>query len=184
MTLLSVIVGPRRMLLSCFGFAVACGVAGSPRAMAQATTQQVAGAKPNVIFILADDLGYADIGSYGQAKIKTPNLDALASQGVKFTQAYAGSPVCGPSRSVLLTGQHTGRTPIRGNPAHALNWDKVKQGDPPLPAEGDAAPTLGQIFKKAGYVTAARCRCRLFRQKVAGALLQGASFGNGSDRYR
>jgi hypothetical protein len=63
--------------------------------------------KPNIIFILADDLGYGDLGCYGQKKIKTPNLDRMAAEGMRFTQCYAGSTVCAPSRSSLLTGQHT-----------------------------------------------------------------------------
>src|SRR5277367_4961235 len=71
--------------------------------------------KPNIIFILADDLGYGDLGCYGQQKIKTPNLDRLAKQGMRFTQAYAGSTVCAPSRCVLMTGKHTGHAHIRGN---------------------------------------------------------------------
>ena len=71
--------------------------------------------KPNIIFILADDLGYGDISCQGQTKFQTPNIDRLASEGLTFTQHYAGSTVCSPSRSVLLTGQHTGHTPIRGN---------------------------------------------------------------------
>src|SRR3569833_2358497 len=62
--------------------------------------------KPNILFILADDLGYGDLGCYGQTKIKTPNLDKLAADGVKFTQAYAGSTVCAPSRCTLMTGYH------------------------------------------------------------------------------
>src|ERR671939_74728 len=66
--------------------------------------------KPNIIFILADDLGYGDLGCYGQTKIKTPNIDRLAAEGVRFTQCYAGSTVCAPSRSALMTGQHTGHT--------------------------------------------------------------------------
>ncbi|WDE97563.1 arylsulfatase [Lentisphaera profundi] len=71
--------------------------------------------KPNIIYILADDLGYGDLGCYGQEIIKTPNIDKLASEGMKFTQHYAGSTVCGPSRSVMLTGRHTGHTYLRGN---------------------------------------------------------------------
>ena len=70
---------------------------------------------PNIIFILADDLGYGDLGCYGQQKIKTPNLDRMATQGMRFTQAYAGSTVCAPSRCVLMTGKHTGHALIRGN---------------------------------------------------------------------
>src|SRR4051812_34431291 len=71
--------------------------------------------KPNIIFIIADDLGYGDLGCYGQQKIKTPNIDRLAAGGMKFSQFYAGSPVCAPSRSVLLTGLHSGHGPIRNN---------------------------------------------------------------------
>lgn len=64
--------------------------------------------KPNIIYILADDLGYADLGCYGQTKIETPNIDQLAKEGMMFTQHYSGSAVCAPSRSVLLTGKHSG----------------------------------------------------------------------------
>ncbi len=71
--------------------------------------------KPNIIFILADDLGYGDLGCYGQQKIKTPNLDRMAAQGMRFTQVYAGSTVCAPSRCALMTGKHTGHCRIRGN---------------------------------------------------------------------
>ncbi|MBN2271387.1 MAG: sulfatase-like hydrolase/transferase, partial [Sedimentisphaerales bacterium] len=70
---------------------------------------------PNIIYIMADDMGYADLGCYGQKRIKTPNIDKLAEEGTRFTQCYTGSTVCAPSRSVLMTGQHTGRTRIRGN---------------------------------------------------------------------
>src|SRR5438067_1129464 len=71
--------------------------------------------RPNIILILADDLGYGDLGCYGQAKIKTPNLDKLASEGVRFTNFYSGSTVCAPSRGCLMTGLHTGHGLIRGN---------------------------------------------------------------------
>src|SRR6202007_1468573 len=71
--------------------------------------------QPNIVFILADDLGYGDLGCYGQTKIRTPNLDRMAKQGMRFTQAYAGSTVCAPSRCVLMTGKHTGHAHIRGN---------------------------------------------------------------------
>src|SRR4051812_29109913 len=69
--------------------------------------------QPNIVVILADDLGYGDLGCYGQMKIKTPNIDRLAAGGMRFTQFYAGSPVCAPSRSVLMTGLHSGHGPIR-----------------------------------------------------------------------
>jgi arylsulfatase A-like enzyme len=71
--------------------------------------------KPNIIFILADDLGYGDLGCYGSTKINTPNIDALAKSGIQFTDFYAGSTVCAPSRATLMTGKHTGHTTIRGN---------------------------------------------------------------------
>src|SRR5262249_29873908 len=70
--------------------------------------------KPNIIFILADDLGYGEVGCYGQEKIKTPNLDRLAAEGMRFTQCYAGTAVCAPSRAALMTGRHTGHTRVRG----------------------------------------------------------------------
>ncbi|HTD86380.1 MAG TPA: sulfatase-like hydrolase/transferase, partial [Candidatus Binatia bacterium] len=81
--------------------------------------------KPNIIFILADDLGYGDLGCYGQTKIKTPNIDRLAGEGMRFTQCYAGSTVCAPSRSALMTGQHTGHTRVRGNEAVPLRPEDV-----------------------------------------------------------
>jgi uncharacterized sulfatase len=71
--------------------------------------------KPNIIFILADDLGYGDLGCYGQKLIWTPVLDRMAAEGIRFTQFYAGSTVCAPSRSVLMTGLHLGHTRVRGN---------------------------------------------------------------------
>ncbi len=103
-------------------------------------------ARPNVVFVLADDLGYAELGSYGQQKIRTPSLDRLAAEGVRFTQHYSGNAVCAPSRSVLLTGRHPGRTPIRDN------REVQPEGQAPLPG---AAVTLAELFKKEGYVTGA-----------------------------
>lgn len=84
------------------------------------TTAFSAQTKPNIIFIQADDLGYGDLSCYGQRKFKTPNIDRLAAEGLRFTQYYAGSTVCAPSRSALMTGQHTGHTRIRGNARHPL----------------------------------------------------------------
>ena len=99
-------------------------------------------AKPNIIFVLADDLGYGDLGCFGQQKIKTPNLDALAASGIRFTHAYAGSTVCAPSRCCLHTGKHTGHTRVRGN---------IKiPGEVPL-EPGDV--TVAKVLKKAGYRT-------------------------------
>src|SRR5882672_5618102 len=81
--------------------------------------------KPNIIFILADDLGYGDLGCYGQKKIKTPNLDRMAGQGLRFRQFYAGSTVCAPSRCSLMTGLHTGHCLIRGNARVPLRPEDV-----------------------------------------------------------
>ena len=109
------------------------------------TTSKEANKTPNVIFILADDLGYGDIGVYGQTKIETPNIDRLASQGLRYTQHYSGSTVSAPSRSSLLTGLHTGHTPIRGN------RELVGEGQEPMPG---TTYTMAEMFKGAGYSTA------------------------------
>jgi arylsulfatase len=114
------------------------------------------GRPPNVVFILADDLGYGELGCYGQEKIRTPNIDRLAEQGVRFTQHYSGSPVCAPSRCVLLTGLHTGHAYIRDNdemPERGDVWhDPELEGQRPL-SEGTF--TLGTLFQDAGYATGA-----------------------------
>jgi arylsulfatase A-like enzyme len=112
------------------------------------TAAQVAGVKQqtNIIFILADDLGYADIGCYGQQKINTPNIDALAKSGMKFTQYYSGSNVCAPARATFMTGLHTGHTPIRGN------ITLQPEGQFPLPG---SSVTIAMELQKAGYRTAA-----------------------------
>ncbi len=102
-------------------------------------------AKPNIIFILADDMGYGDVGFTGQKQIKTPHLDQLAREGMRFTQYYAGSPVCAPSRASLMTGNHTGHTYIRGN------YDYETEGNLPIP---DSTVTLPELLKKQGYQTA------------------------------
>lgn len=100
--------------------------------------------KPNVIFILADDLGYGDLSCYGQEKFKTPHIDALAASGMLFTQHYSGSTVCAPSRSALMTGLHTGHTYIRGNK------EVFPEGQEPLPAR---FVTVAEIFQAHGYAT-------------------------------
>ncbi|MBO0590129.1 arylsulfatase [Cellulophaga sp. E16_2] len=104
--------------------------------------------KPNIIYILADDMGIGDIGPYGQTMIQTPNLDKMAAHGMQFTQHYSGASVCAPSRSSLMTGQHTGHTPIRGNRQFKENID----GQVPLPAN---SVTLAEILKEKGYATGA-----------------------------
>lgn len=102
--------------------------------------------RPNIVFILADDLGYGDLGVYGQQYIHTPHLDRLAAEGMRFTQFYAGTTVCAPSRSSLLTGQHTGHTYIRGNK------EIQPEGQEPL---ADSVQTFAQLLQQAGYVTGA-----------------------------
>ena len=102
--------------------------------------------RPNIVFILADDLGYGDIGVNGQKLIRTPNIDRLAAEGVRFTQFYAGTSVCAPSRSALLTGQHTGHTYIRGNKG------VDPEGQQPI---ADSVITIAELLQKAGYTTAA-----------------------------
>lgn len=93
---------------------------------------------PNIVFILADDLGYGDIGCYGQKRIRTPNLDRLAADGIRFTQCYAGSTVCAPSRCCLMTGRHTGHATVRGNAQVPLRPEDV---------------TAAEVLKGVGYAT-------------------------------
>lgn len=107
---------------------------------------QRANQQPNIVFILADDLGYGDLGVYGQQLIKTPHIDRLARQGMRFTEFYAGTSVCAPSRSSLLTGQHTGHTYIRGNK------EIEPEGQEPL---ADSVQSYAQLLQEAGYVTGA-----------------------------
>jgi arylsulfatase A-like enzyme len=102
--------------------------------------------KPNVIFILADDLGYNELGSYGQKKIRTPHLDQLAKDGMRFTRNYSGNAVCAPSRCVLMTGKHPGHAFIRNN-------GEIKpEGQRPIPLN---ELTMAEVFKKEGYATGA-----------------------------
>jgi arylsulfatase A-like enzyme len=100
--------------------------------------------RPNIVFLIADDAGYGDFGCYGQEVFTTPNIDRMAAEGMLFTQHYSGSTVCAPSRSSLMTGQHTGHTFIRGN-----KWMKP-EGQYPLP---DTINILPELLKRAGYIT-------------------------------
>jgi arylsulfatase A-like enzyme len=110
--------------------------------------------RPNIIFIMADDLGYGDLGCYGQKKIKTPNIDRLADEGTRFTQCYAGYTVCAPSRSVLMTGQHTGHTRVRGNFGKVSGTLVLDNGSPQMrvPLEPEDV-TVAEVLKQADYVT-------------------------------
>src|SRR5438874_10723982 len=111
--------------LGLFGFGAGHGHADAPR-------------RPNIIFILADDLGYGDLGCYGQQKIKTPNLDRLAARGMRFRQGFAGSTVCAPSRCVLMTAKHTGHGTVGGNALVPLEPNET---------------TVARTLKSLGYVT-------------------------------
>ena len=110
---------------------------------------------PNIIYILADDLGYGELGSYGQDKIRTPRLDTLAAEGMRFTRHYSGSAVCAPSRCTLLTGLHQGHASIRGNDevrSRGDVWhDPELEGQRPIP---DDDVTVAELLKDAGYATA------------------------------
>jgi arylsulfatase A-like enzyme len=134
---------PRRAIVAwlalCLSFACADGYFACADGYS-ATNTVSASRKPNIIFILADDLGYGDLGCYGQARIKTPNIDKLAHEGARFTDCYAGSTVCAPSRCALMTGLHTGHNRIRGNRAGMA-----------LAAED---LTVAELLKQAGYHTA------------------------------
>ena len=101
---------------------------------------------PNIVLIMADDLGYAELGSYGQTKIRTPHLDRLAKQGMRFTRNYAGNAVCAPSRCVLMTGKHPGHAYIRSN------REVQPEGQAPIPK---AELTMAEVLKQRGYVTGA-----------------------------
>ncbi len=115
---------------------------------------------PNIIYILADDLGYGELGSYGQEKIETPHLDLMAENGMRFTQHYAGSAVCAPSRCILLTGKHGGHAFIRGNHEWGERgpvWDMTKSvNDPNLEGQYPMDPnevTIAEYLQEAGYLT-------------------------------
>ena len=119
-------------------FTLAALLLTSPAALSAAGPAQPP-AQPNIIYILLDDAGYGDFGCYGQKTLRTPNIDRLASEGMKFTRHYAGSTVCAPSRCVLMTGLHTGHSRIRANgPSHLPDTDL----------------NVARLLKDAGYLTA------------------------------
>jgi len=124
--------------------AASLGVAAlsAPRALSAAP--DAGRRKPNIIYIMADDLGYGDVSCFGQKKFQTPHLDRMAAEGVRFTDYYAGSTVCAPTRCVLMTGLHTGHSHIRGN------REVRPEGQAPMPADIFTVP---RMLKKAGYVT-------------------------------
>lgn len=125
--------------------------------------------KPNVVFMLADDLGYRELGSFGQKRIRTPNLDQLAKQGMRLTQHYSGNAVCAPSRCVLMTGLHPGHATIRTNKA------TPPEGQQPIPLD---ELTLAETFKAAGYVTGA-----FGKWGLGGPASSGEPLKQGVDRF-
>ncbi|OHB62965.1 MAG: hypothetical protein A2168_00750 [Planctomycetes bacterium RBG_13_50_24] len=143
----------RRDFLKAAGFGAAA-LALSCRTNTMQTAQHKK--KPNIVYIMADDLGYAELGCYGQKKIKTPNIDKLAAEGMRFTQHYSGNPVCAPSRCALMTGLHTGHAQIRANKevGGKEGWVLGSTIGGQWPIKTDTV-TAAKILKKAGYTTGA-----------------------------
>lgn len=128
---------------------------------------------PNIVFILADDLGYGELGCYGQEKIRTPNIDRLASQGMRFLQHYTGAPVCAPARCVLMTGQHLAHAEVRTN--RDSGNGRVFPGQWPLTAD---VVTIAEVLKQNGYATGAFGKWGLGPSNTAGSPIK-----QGFDRY-
>jgi len=126
-------------LVLLFAFLILLNACSAPESNVSQTIK-----KPNIIYIMADDLGYGDLGCYGQKLIQTPNIDQLANEGMRFTDHYAGTAVCAPSRCVLITGKHMGNAAIRGN----RQW--LPHGQAPL---ADSIVTVAEVLKTAGYTT-------------------------------
>ena len=131
--------------------------------------------KANIVFILADDLGYAELGSYGQKKIRTPHLDKLAAEGMRFTRHYSGNAVCAPSRCVLMTGKHPGHAWVRSNKGIQLPGEETSYGQEPIPAE---ETTVAELLKEQGYATGAFGKWGLGRPGSTGDPLK-----QGFDRF-
>lgn len=130
---------------------LAAGVLAAAGITAALSAQPSQPRQPNIIYILADDLGYAELGSYGQTKIRTPHLDRMAAEGMRFTQHYSSSPVCAPARGSFLTGLHTGHSIIRDNLEFGGYLDSEERGQMPLPK---GTRTLPSLLKAGGYQTA------------------------------
>lgn len=147
----------KRMKISTFSFPFLIFVACQNRTIPNSEKLDT---RPNIVLILADDLGYGDLSCYGQSNFQTPNIDKLANEGMLFTQHYSGSTVCAPSRASLLTGLHTGHTYIRGNRRMS------GEGNFPLNTE---SVTIAEILKDAGYVTGAFGKWGLGAHSTSGA---------------
>jgi len=146
----------RRDFLKSAGFGAAALALSGHRDTLPTATSAEGRKKPNIVYILADDLGYAEVGCYGQEKIRTPNIDKLASEGMRFTQHYSGNPVCAPSRCALMTGLHTGHTQVRGNKqvGGTEGWKLGSTIGGQWPIRADTV-TVAKILKEAGYATGA-----------------------------
>jgi arylsulfatase len=129
--------------------------------------------RPNIVFILADDLGYGELGCYGQEKIRTPNLDALAAQGMRFLQHYTGAPVCAPARCTLMTGQHLGHAEIRSN--RDSGNGRIFPGQFPI---SEQIVTIAEVLKDADYTTGAFGKWGLGPSNTTGSPIK-----QGFDRY-
>ena len=149
-----------RLLLNALRWAANLPIPGEATVETSAQTSR----PPNIIYIMADDLGYAHLGCYGQRKIRTPNIDQLAVEGTRFSQVYAGCNVCAPCRSVLMTGLHLGHTPVRGNSGGISLRDEDI--------------TVGEVLKQAGYATGA-----FGKWGVGDAFSPGAAYNQGFDEF-
>ncbi len=135
--------------MNCLSFSIICMLFACTGSQGSEDKNQLQ--NPNIIFVMVDDMGYGDLGCYGQKEIKTPNIDNLAREGIRFTNFYSGSPVCAPARSVLMTGKHTGHTTVRGNfGIGGVTGLGGGEGRVPLKSEDI---TIAEVLKKAGYVT-------------------------------
>ena len=141
-----------RLMINQIVFSILVLVTGLAVAQSCSVAQDSAEKLPNIVYILADDLGYGELGCYGQKKIKTPNLDQLAREGIRFTQHYSGSPVCASSRCVLMTGKHTGHAYIRGNTEVGGWGPEFPEGQTPLL---DKEITIAEVLNEKGYKSAA-----------------------------
>jgi arylsulfatase A-like enzyme len=161
-----------REIVSCALGALAC------LAVPQGEVRAAVPPPPNIIFILADDLGYGDVGCFGQKQIRTPSIDRLAAEGMRFTQNYAGNAVCAPSRCVLMTGEHPGHAFIRDNrdfSTRVIPDSPFDEGQYPIPAD---TITLAKLLKAQGYTTGAFGKWGLGHMESSGAPLR-----QGFDRF-
>ncbi len=161
---------PARTLISFLTVTLAATCFATPNASAQESTSAAQSLKkPNVVFILADDLGYRELGCFGQKRIRTPNLDELAKQGMRLTQHYSGNAVCAPSRCVLMTGKHPGHAFVRSNRS------TPPEGQWPIP---DSEVTLAELMKEQGYATGA-----FGKWGLGGPDSSGRPLNQGIDRF-